>query len=154
MLSTTSPTHSFYFRFKTQDKITRNTFLILTEEIKRDIIYRHINLPPSAGQVLYPNRLMAHFDSTFWKLSSCSIQRSGESLPLRPQLCNRYKNSILITSDLNAELFHSVPPLRHSSWTHDRNFPSHANHIWNALHISTHSAPDIIQLHNRTFIFT
>jgi hypothetical protein len=33
------------------DKITRNTLLLLVQEVKRDIIYRRLNLPPSAQQI-------------------------------------------------------------------------------------------------------
>jgi hypothetical protein len=29
-----------------QDKLTRNGFLILNQEIKHDIIYQRVNLPP------------------------------------------------------------------------------------------------------------
>jgi hypothetical protein len=34
-----------------QDKLLQNTFLILTQEMKRDIIFRRLNLPPSARQI-------------------------------------------------------------------------------------------------------
>jgi hypothetical protein len=44
--------------------------LILTQEIKRDIINHRVNLPPSARQVTNPQWLMAHLVSTFWRLSS------------------------------------------------------------------------------------
>jgi hypothetical protein len=33
------------------DKLTRNSLLILTQEIKRDMIYRQMNLSPSVRQV-------------------------------------------------------------------------------------------------------
>jgi hypothetical protein len=48
-----------------QYKFTRNTFVFLTQEINRDIIYRRINLPPSARQVTNLRRLIVHLDSTF-----------------------------------------------------------------------------------------
>ncbi len=48
-----------------QDKPTRITFLVLIWEIKRDIIYWLVNLPPFARQVTNPQRLTAHLDSTF-----------------------------------------------------------------------------------------
>ncbi len=52
------------------DKLSRNTILILTQEIKRDIIYRRLNLPPSANQVTDPPRLAAHLNSTLQRLHS------------------------------------------------------------------------------------
>jgi hypothetical protein len=52
------------------DKLSRNTLLILTQEIKRDIIYRRLNLPPSANQATDPLRLAAHLNSTLQRLHS------------------------------------------------------------------------------------
>jgi hypothetical protein len=52
------------------DKLSRNTLLILTQEIKRDIIYRRLNLPPSANQATDPQRLAAHLNSTLQRLHS------------------------------------------------------------------------------------
>ncbi len=52
------------------DKLSRNTLLILTQEIKRDIIYRRMNLPPSANQATDPPRLAAHLNLTLQRLHS------------------------------------------------------------------------------------
>ncbi len=52
------------------DKLTRNAFLILTQEIKRDIIYRRMNLLPSVRQITNPQRLAVHLDSTICRLHS------------------------------------------------------------------------------------
>jgi hypothetical protein len=52
------------------DKLSRNTLLILTQEIKRDIIYRRLNLPPSANQATDPPRLAAHLNLTLQRLHS------------------------------------------------------------------------------------
>ncbi len=52
------------------DKITRNTLLLLVQEVKRDIIYRRMNLPPSAQQITDPRRFAAHLDSTLRRLHS------------------------------------------------------------------------------------
>jgi hypothetical protein len=52
------------------DKLSRNTLLILTQELKRDIIYRRLNLPPSANQATDPPRLAAHLNSTLQQLHS------------------------------------------------------------------------------------
>jgi hypothetical protein len=52
------------------DKTTRNTLLLLVQEVKRDIIYRRMNLPPSAQQITDPRRLAAHMDSTLRRLHS------------------------------------------------------------------------------------
>jgi hypothetical protein len=52
------------------DKLSRNALLILTQEIKRDIIYRRMNLPPSANQPTDPARLTAHLNSTLQRLHS------------------------------------------------------------------------------------
>jgi hypothetical protein len=54
----------------THDKLTRNAFHILTQEIKRDNIYKCMNLPPSGRQVTSPQRLVAHLDSTIRRLHS------------------------------------------------------------------------------------
>jgi hypothetical protein len=52
------------------DKLSHNTLLILTQEIKRDIIYRRLNLPPSASQITDPPQLAAHLNSTLHRLHS------------------------------------------------------------------------------------
>jgi hypothetical protein len=52
------------------DKETRNVMLLLVQEIKRDIIYRRMNLPQSAQQVTHPQRLIAHLDSSIHRLHS------------------------------------------------------------------------------------
>jgi hypothetical protein len=52
------------------DKLSRNTLLMLTQEIRRDIIYRRLNLPPSANQITDPPRLAAHLNSTLQRLHS------------------------------------------------------------------------------------
>jgi hypothetical protein len=52
------------------DKETRNAMLLLVQEIKRDIIYRRMNLPQSAQQVTHPHRLIAHLDSSIRRLHS------------------------------------------------------------------------------------
>jgi hypothetical protein len=52
------------------DKLSRNTLLILTQEIKRDIIYRRLNLPPSTNQATDPPRLAAHLNLTLQRLHS------------------------------------------------------------------------------------
>jgi hypothetical protein len=44
------------------DKASRNA-LLLIQEIKRDIVYRRMNLPPSAQKVTDPRKLRAHIDS-------------------------------------------------------------------------------------------
>ncbi len=53
-----------------QDKSSRNAILLLIQELKRDIIYRRMNLPPSVQQVPDPRRLAAHLDSTIRRLRS------------------------------------------------------------------------------------
>jgi hypothetical protein len=52
------------------DKLSQNTLLVLTQEIKRDIIFRRLNLPPSAREVSEPQRLAAHLNSTLHQLHS------------------------------------------------------------------------------------
>jgi hypothetical protein len=42
------------------DKSSRNAILLLIQEVKRDLIYRRMNLPPSAQQVTDPRRITAH----------------------------------------------------------------------------------------------
>jgi hypothetical protein len=52
------------------DEELRNALLLLVQEIKRDIVYRRMNLPPSAHQITDPRRLTAHIDSAIWRLCS------------------------------------------------------------------------------------
>jgi hypothetical protein len=52
------------------DKASRNAILLLIQEVKRDLIYRRMNLPPSAQQVTDLRRLAAHLDSTIRRLRS------------------------------------------------------------------------------------
>ncbi len=52
------------------DKLTRNVFLLLTQEIKRDIVFRRMNLPPSARMITESQRLAAHLNSIFNRLHS------------------------------------------------------------------------------------
>jgi hypothetical protein len=47
----------------THDKESRNALLLLVQEIKRNIVYRRMNLPPSAHQRTDPRRLRAHINS-------------------------------------------------------------------------------------------
>jgi hypothetical protein len=53
-----------------RDKLSRNMLLMLTREIKRDIIFRRMNLPPSASLPTRPQHLAAHLNSTFTWLHS------------------------------------------------------------------------------------
>jgi hypothetical protein len=53
-----------------RDKLTRNVFLLLTQEIKQDIIFRRMNVPPSARMITEPQRLAAHLNSTLNRLHS------------------------------------------------------------------------------------
>jgi hypothetical protein len=53
-----------------QDKASRHAILLLIQEVKRDIIFRRMNLPPSAQQITDPRRLAAHLDSTIRRLCS------------------------------------------------------------------------------------
>jgi hypothetical protein len=52
------------------DKPSRNAILLLIQEVKRDIIFRRMNLPPSAQQITDPRRLAAHLDFTICRLCS------------------------------------------------------------------------------------
>ncbi len=52
------------------DKPSRNAILLLTQEVKRDFIYRRMNLPPSTQQLTDPRRLVAHLDTTIRRLRS------------------------------------------------------------------------------------
>jgi hypothetical protein len=52
------------------DKASRNAILLLIQEVKRNLIYRIMNLPPSAQRVTDPRRLTAHLDSTIRRLRS------------------------------------------------------------------------------------
>jgi hypothetical protein len=52
------------------DKTSRNAILLLIQEVKRDIIFRRMNLLPSTQQITDPRRLAAHLDSTIRRLRS------------------------------------------------------------------------------------
>jgi hypothetical protein len=52
------------------DQASRQTLLLLIQEIKRDIVYRRMNLPPSAHQLTDPRRITAHLDSAIRRLCS------------------------------------------------------------------------------------
>jgi hypothetical protein len=52
------------------DKTSRNAILLLIQEVKQDIIFRRMNLPPSAQQITDPRRLAAYLDSTIRRLRS------------------------------------------------------------------------------------
>jgi hypothetical protein len=52
------------------DQATRNALLLLIQEVKRDIIFRRMNLPPSAQQPTDPRRITAHIDSAIKRLCS------------------------------------------------------------------------------------
>jgi hypothetical protein len=54
----------------THDKASRNAILLLIQEVKRDLIFRRMNLPPSTQQITDPRRLAAHLDSTIRRLRS------------------------------------------------------------------------------------
>jgi hypothetical protein len=77
-----------------QDKPSRNAILLLIQEIKRDLIYRRMNLPPSAQQVTDPRRLAAHVDSTIRRLRSylqyigLMKYKTADDLLSRLQECN------------------------------------------------------------------
>ncbi len=52
------------------DQASRNALLLLIQEVKRDIVYRRMNLPPSAQQLTDPRRITAHLDSAIRRLCS------------------------------------------------------------------------------------
>jgi hypothetical protein len=52
------------------NKTSRHVILLLIQEVKRDIIFRGMNLPPSSQQITDPKRLAAHLDSTIRRLLS------------------------------------------------------------------------------------
>jgi hypothetical protein len=52
------------------DKLSRNTLLMLTHEIKRDIIFRRLNLPPLARLITESQCLAAHLNSTLHRFHS------------------------------------------------------------------------------------
>jgi hypothetical protein len=52
------------------DKQSRVALIMLIQEIKRDIIYRRMNLPPSAQQITHRQRITAHIDQAVRRLIS------------------------------------------------------------------------------------
>jgi hypothetical protein len=75
------------------DQATRNALLLLIQEVKRDIIYRRMNLPPSAQQATDPRRITAHIDSIIRRLCSYLQYIGLSNLPKRQQPYNGFKNS-------------------------------------------------------------
>jgi hypothetical protein len=75
------------------DKPSRNAILLLIQEVKRDLIYRRMNLPPSAQQRTDPRRLAAHLDITIRRLCSYLLYigllryKKAADLLLRLQEC-------------------------------------------------------------------
>jgi hypothetical protein len=53
-----------------QDKPSRNAILLLIQEVKHDLIYRRMNLPPSAQQISDPRRIAVHLDTSIRRLRS------------------------------------------------------------------------------------
>jgi hypothetical protein len=53
-----------------KDKNSRMMLIMIIQETKRDIIYRRMNLPPSAQQIPSPQRLASHIDQVFRRLIS------------------------------------------------------------------------------------
>jgi hypothetical protein len=76
------------------DAPSRNAILLLIQEMKRDLIFRRMNLPPSAQQITDPRRLTAHIDSTIRRLRSylqyigLMKYKKAIDLLLRLQECN------------------------------------------------------------------
>jgi hypothetical protein len=74
------------------DKLCRNAFLILIQEVKRDIVDRWMNLPPSAAQVANPLGLLAHVESTLHRLQSyfqyIGLAKFGEAIEMIQQMKN------------------------------------------------------------------
>ncbi len=77
-----------------KDRTSRNAVLLLIQEIKRDLIYRRMNLPPSASQVTDSRRLAAHLDSAIRRVRSYlqyiglqKFQKAADML-LQLQECN------------------------------------------------------------------
>jgi hypothetical protein len=77
-----------------KDKASRNAILLLIQEIKRDLIYRRMNLPPSAQQITDSRRLAAHLDSAIRRLRSylqyigLSKFKKAADMLLQLQECN------------------------------------------------------------------
>jgi hypothetical protein len=85
------------------DRTTCNTLLLLIQEVKRDIIYRRMNLPPSAQKVTAPQQLAAHIDSTLRRLCSY-LQYIGIVKFENPQkLCCNLKKLTLPDAGLELE---------------------------------------------------
>jgi hypothetical protein len=72
----------------------RNAMLFLVQEIKRDIIYRRMNLPQSAQQVTHPQRLIAHLDSSIRRLHHIYIQYIGTVKYCKPMEALQHQREI------------------------------------------------------------
>jgi hypothetical protein len=135
------------------DQATRNALLLLVQEVKRDIIYRRMNLPPSAQQPTDPRRITAHIDSAIKRL--CSY-------PGIHRICQIFQGYHSSTASARTQ-----PCLRSSLWgsmltvtnLHDASNPSHANTITlphvHSLH-TQHSCkkPTTIAISQKSALYT
>ncbi len=62
--------HCQLIQLHNHGKATRNVFLLLTQEIKRNMIHRCMKLPPSGQHMTAPQRLAEHLDSMMRRLRS------------------------------------------------------------------------------------
>ncbi len=111
-----------------------NILLMLTQEMKRDIVFRRLNLPPSARAVMDPQRLIAQLSSTLRRLHSY-LQYIGLAKYAKATKMLREMIEINLEGPWGERLdpapwFLSPPPpfyFLYHSWNHDLKNLSHAN---------------------------
>ncbi len=129
-----------------RDKLSQNTLLMLTQEVKQDIIFRRMNLPPSASLPSRPQRLAAHLNSTFTRLHHSYLQYIG--LAKYPNATKMLQEMMAINLEDHWEgqfgtspLFPSPLPRPFISWNCDTKILTHANTVTpdTYAHSATHS---------------
>ncbi len=86
--------------FHIQDKLTRNGFLILIQEIKSDIFYVNPYEPASLHKTsTNPQRFIAHLDSAFTRPLSYFHTLGLGKFAMQSWLFKSYKNLVLTVSD-------------------------------------------------------
>ncbi len=123
-----------YLLLPIKGKLTQNNFLILTQDTKRDIVFCHMNLPPSARQVTNLQQQTAHIDLTLRRHGSYS-QYLGLNKYSIPEW---FWHSKLVSRNLGT-MFFSAPFPIFLPWTCDRQFPSLDNPGLNLPHSVAYS---------------
>ncbi len=145
------------------EKTSRNAILLLIQEVKRDIIFRRMNLPPSVQRITDPRRLAAHLNSTICRLRSY-LQYIGlvkymkaADLLLRLQEFNLAWRDPLIATMLNFSCFpwhkttYPIPTLSHVHTSHTQHSKQFIHSTMKAMYTCTHPPPSNLFVHSHWY---